>query len=151
MDFVLFTPQNEKGSGEVQVVVWRQGGITLWADVTKQSLSVITHFIHEVAREHAADMRQKLGMPVQVEPRIVAEGCAHCSPSGPPCRQCLSTEPNDDDWDHLPGWWDRVDLPELRDEVILARAEGVRQGQAPSIIDMEAVWAEGTKTRRKFR
>jgi hypothetical protein len=151
MDFVLFTPQNEKGSGEVKVVVWRQGGMTLWADVTRQSLSDITYFIHEVAREHAADMRKKLGTPVTVQPNILQEGCASCSPDRPPCRKCLSTEPSEDDWEHLPGWWERVDLPELRDEVLLARSEGVRQGYAPQIIDMESVWAEGTKTRGRFR
>lgn len=151
MDFVLFTPQNEKGSGECKVVVWRQNGLMLWADVTMQSLSDITSFINEVVREHAADMARKLGQPVRIDPKIVAEGCARCSPNGPPCRQCLSTEPNEDDWDHLPGWWERVDLPELREEVLLARAEGVRQGQAPQIMDMENVWAEGTKTRGRWR
>lgn len=141
MDFVVYSPQNEGGQGELKVLLWRQSGMTLWADVTEVPRADALAFVFEVASEEAAVETRRRGDGVQVRPapRLFGEGCPKCGDQSPrPCAECLKTSPDLDDWSHLPGWWERVDLPELRDEVVLARAEGVHQGRAPIVTaDME--------------
>jgi hypothetical protein len=132
-EFVLYTPQDDCGK-QMQVIVWRYRGRMFWMDSTRMPRDKITANVMKVAEMQARDIAGKLGRPMTVNPVLLSEGCPTCREGERACRECMRTEGDQEDWAHLPGWWERVDLVELQEEVLLARKEGVISGQAPGIL-----------------